>query len=101
MEIPQPKQLARNILLDMRSTQKCASHHKIRKSTKQKIFSDSVSSNSIILIFYPIVDKPQLQPRKDYDDYTKFINDTYAEEKEHMLSQTVTNLEKTGAFEKY
>jgi hypothetical protein len=42
-----------------------------------------------------------LQPRKDYDDYTKFINDTYAEEKEHMLSQTVTNLEKTGAFEKY
>jgi hypothetical protein len=45
------------------------------------------------------VDDPSLQPRKDYDDYTRFINDTYAEEKEDMLNQTVSNLNKTGGFE--
>lgn len=32
--------------------------------------------------FRRFIDKPHLQPRKDYDDYTRFINDTYAEEKE-------------------
>ena len=31
-----------------------------------------------------------MQPRKDYDDYTKFINDTYTEEKIHMLNKTVS-----------
>jgi hypothetical protein len=44
------------------------------------------------------VDQPLLQPRKDYDDYTRFINDTYTEEKEDMLSQTVSNLNRTGGF---
>ena len=29
-----------------------------------------------------------MQPRKDYDDYTKFINDTYVEQKENMLKET-------------
>jgi|TARA_B110001450_G_C17285764_1_gene345354 hypothetical protein len=40
-----------------------------------------------------------LQPRKDYDDYTRFINDTYTEEKEDMLNQTVTNLTRNGGFD--
>lgn len=31
-----------------------------------------------------------MQPRRDYDDYTKFINDTYSEEKENMLSKTMS-----------
>jgi len=31
-----------------------------------------------------------MQPRKDYDDYTKFINDTYTEEKINMLNKTVS-----------
>ena len=35
-------------------------------------------------------DKPFMQPRKDYDDYTKFINDTYTEEKINMLHKTVS-----------
>jgi len=39
-----------------------------------------------------------LQPRKDYDDYTRFINDTYTEEKEDMLNQTVNSLNRTGGF---
>ena len=26
-----------------------------------------------------------MQPRKDYDDYTSFINDAYAEEKGQIL----------------
>lgn len=37
-----------------------------------------------------------MQPRRDYDDYTKFINDTYCEEKENMLSKTVSCYNKTG-----
>jgi hypothetical protein len=28
-----------------------------------------------------------MQPRKDYDDYTSFINDAYAEEKTTILSK--------------
>lgn len=53
----------------------------------------------ILTIIPPLVDQPMLQPRKDYDDYTRFINDTYTEEKEDMLSQTVTNLNRTGGFD--
>jgi len=49
--------------------------------------------------YFDLVDDPHLQPRKDYDDYTRFINDTYAEEKEDMLNQTVTNLSRTGGFD--
>ena len=30
-----------------------------------------------------------MQPRKDYEDYTRFINDTFADEKIYMLNQTV------------
>jgi hypothetical protein len=37
-----------------------------------------------------------MQPRRDYDDYTKFINDTYSEEKENMLSKTVSCYNKAG-----
>jgi len=39
-----------------------------------------------------------MKPRKDYDDYTKFINDTYTAEKEGMLSETVDYMSKTGGF---
>ena len=45
-----------------------------------------------------IVDKPLMKPRKDYDDYTKFINDTFAGEKEGMLRGTVDHMNKTGGF---
>lgn len=39
-----------------------------------------------------------MQPRKDYDDYTKFINDTYTDEKLNMLNKTVTLESKRGGF---
>jgi len=39
-----------------------------------------------------------MRPRKDYDDYTKFINDTFAAEKEGMLSGTVDHMNRTGGF---
>lgn len=39
-----------------------------------------------------------MRPRKDYDDYTKFINDTFATEKEGMLNHTVDYMNKTGGF---
>lgn len=39
-----------------------------------------------------------MQPRKDYDDYTKFINDTFASEKEVMINSTMDNLTRTGGF---
>ena len=31
-------------------------------------------------------DKPMMQPRKDYEDYSRFINDTFHDEKVNMLS---------------
>ena len=42
-----------------------------------------------------------MQPRKDYDDYTKFINDTYTDEKSNMLNRTVTLEAKRGTFKDY
>ena len=30
-----------------------------------------------------------MEPRKDYDDYSRFINDTYVEEKTEMLNHTL------------
>lgn len=42
-----------------------------------------------------------MQPRKDYDDYTKFINDTYSDEKVNMLNKTVTLEAKRGTFDKF
>ena len=41
-----------------------------------------------------------MKPRKDYDDYTRFINDTYLAEKEKMLSQTVNFESERGTFTK-
>jgi len=45
-----------------------------------------------------IVDKPLMKPRRDYDEYTKFINDTFASEKEGMLMGTVDHMNRTGGF---
>jgi len=42
--------------------------------------------------FRRFIDKPSLIPKKDYHDYSKFINDTFAEEKEQILNKTVDNL---------
>ena len=36
--------------------------------------------------FFIKADKPMMQPRKDYEDYSRFINDTFHEEKVNMLS---------------
>ena len=67
-------------------------------STRQRTLEDSVSILLLIYLTLNVVDDPHLQPRKDYDDYTRFINDTYAEEKEDMLNQTVQHLNRTGGF---
>ena len=48
-----------------------------------------------------IADKPFMQPRKDYEDYTRFINDTFADEKANMLNRTVTIESKRGTFTKF
>jgi len=37
-----------------------------------------------------LVDKPELIPKTDFCDYTKFINDTFQSKKEQILSQTIT-----------
>ena len=39
-----------------------------------------------------------MRPRKDYDDYTKFINDTFTGEKEFMLNETINHMNRTGGF---
>jgi hypothetical protein len=39
-----------------------------------------------------------MEPRKDYDDYTRFINDTYVEEKTDMLNNTCNFEERRNSF---
>ena len=39
-----------------------------------------------------------MEPRKDYDDYTRFINDTYVEEKTDMLNNTCNFEERRKSF---
>jgi hypothetical protein len=34
-----------------------------------------------------LADKPDLQPRKDYDDYTSYINDSYADDKQLIINK--------------
>ena len=41
-----------------------------------------------------------MQPRKDYDDYSRFINDTYTDDKINMMTQTVEMEEGRGTFSK-
>ena len=40
-----------------------------------------------------------MRPRRDYDEYTKFINDTFVSEKESLVNGTVDHMNKTGGFE--
>jgi len=47
--------------------------------------SKKANSFSQHLFTFILVDKPQMVPRKDYDDYTTFINDTFNEKKVAML----------------
>jgi len=37
-----------------------------------------------------------MQPRKDYDDYSKFINDTFSEQRVDLLNKTVEFERKSG-----
>jgi hypothetical protein len=39
-----------------------------------------------------------MEPRRDYDDYTRFINDTYVEEKTDMLNNTCNFEERRKSF---
>jgi len=34
-----------------------------------------------------VADNPDILPRKDYDDYTHYINDAFSEEKKTLLSK--------------
>ena len=96
MQIQLPTLLAKSTLLVTKLFQGNVFFLKTPKSSKLRTSGDSVSTAYFVYLF--VVDDPHLQPRKDYDDYTRFINDTYAEEKEDMLNQTVTTLNRTGGF---
>ena len=37
-----------------------------------------------------------MQPRKDYEDYSKFINDTFSEQRVNLLNRTVDFERKSG-----
>jgi hypothetical protein len=34
------------------------------------------------------VDEPSMMPQKDYDDYSKYVNDNHHDKKQNLLSQT-------------
>lgn len=46
--------------------------------------------------FRRFIDQPSMIPKKDYLDYSRFINDTFAEEKEEILNKTVENFDLSG-----
>lgn len=50
-----------------------------------QILGDLVSKYFQNYLFFK-ADKPMMQPRKDYEDYSRFINDTFHDEKINMLS---------------
>lgn len=41
-----------------------------------------------------------MTPRKDYDDYAKFINDAYTEEKSNILNKTMSAWTRTTSTTK-
>jgi len=78
-------------------TQNNGLFHKIQPTMCQRISDDSVSNFSfIILNFLCIVDRPEMRPRKDYDDYTTFVNDTFSDSKNKMLGMIADNDSKGG-----
>mgnify|MGYP001278649175 CR=1 FL=1 len=42
-----------------------------------------------------------MQPRKDYEDYSRFINDTFNDEKINMLTRTVNIEDKRNTITKF
>ena len=40
--------------------------------------------------FRRIVDNPELKPKKDYDDYTKYINEEFISKKNNLITNTVS-----------
>ena len=40
--------------------------------------------------FRRFIERPHMIPKKDYDDYSRFINDTFSHEKQNMLNNTVS-----------
>jgi hypothetical protein len=57
------------------------------------LFIPFIPDDILIHFLLIIADKPELQPLKDYDDYTSFINDTFAEDKNKLMN-TVQNLDR-------
>ena len=56
----------------------------------QRISGDLVSYSKYPITFlFIIVDKPDMQPRKDYDDYTSFLNDSHNDDKNIILDRTL------------
>ena len=51
----------------------------------------------LISFFIFIVDRPDMRPRKDYDDYTTFVNDTYSESKNKMFKMLSENGSREGS----
>ena len=94
--------MQRNITLGTKLSQSKDFYHKILIHTSPRISEDSVSHQYLFVLLTKcligIVEKPRMQPRRDYDDYTKFINDTYSSEKEGMLTGTIDVYNRTGGF---
>ena len=73
---------------------------RLDQSISQRISGDLVSKTLLLFTYY-LVEKPFMQPHKDYDDYTKFINDTYSEKKTELLNQTFKLRRKSEVSQKY
>ena len=85
MGIAHVKLLVKSIQLVIMFHQNKDLSHKIQVNLKQKISDDSVSQiiinlnysfSLILFVSILLVERPTMVPRKDYDDYAKFINDS-------------------------
>lgn len=55
--------------------------HKTDKNLIQRTLEDLVFILQLILI----VENPKLKPKKDYDDYTKYVNEEFSSKKYSIL----------------
>lgn len=93
--------MVRSTLLGTTLTRKRDLSLKTHLSIDPKTSEGSVSYNSILKINHLLIliaDKPFMEPRKDYDDYSRFINDTYLEEKTEMLNQSLEFEDKRKSY---
>ena len=96
MQTAQPRQSTASNQKATISNQSTASFPSPVRNTFRRTLEDLVSTPPprITFLFLFLADNPDVQPRKDYDDYTTFINDSFAGDKESLIQKASTRMSK-------